>query len=127
MKKPTWRRLVAKLSLEEVESIAELARLSLTDEEKQMYQDQLSAILDYVEQLQGLDTDDVVASSSALPLDNVMRSDVKVPTFSADEALANAPEKEDDQFRVKPILDWRIDPTIDLTKSDAWQISHFTA
>ena len=57
---------MAKLSLEEVESIAELARLSLTDEEKQMYQDQLSAILDYVEQLQGLDTDDVVASSSAL-------------------------------------------------------------
>ncbi|MEM7030411.1 MAG: Asp-tRNA(Asn)/Glu-tRNA(Gln) amidotransferase subunit GatC [Chloroflexota bacterium] len=96
---------MAKLSLEEVEGIAELARLSLTDDEKQMFQDQLSAILDYVEQLQGLDTDNTLASSSALPLDNVMRNDNQVPSFSVDEALSNAPAKADNQFRVKPILE----------------------
>ena len=96
---------MAKLSLEEVEGIAELARLSLTDQEKRLFQDQLSTILNYVEQLQGLDTDDVLPSSSPLPLDNVMRPDQQVPSFSAEEALANAPDKADSQFRVKPILE----------------------
>ncbi len=93
-----------KLSLLEVENIANLARLALTDEEKAMLQDQLSSILDYVEALQTLETGDVSPTTSALPLSNVMRADEIKPTLPVAEALANAPAVEDDQFRVKPIL-----------------------
>lgn len=95
---------MAKLSIEEVEGIAELARLTLTEAEKQMFQDQLSTILAYVEQLQSLNTDDIAPTASALPLDNVMRADEVTPSFPVDEALANAPDKEDGHFRVNPIL-----------------------
>ena len=95
---------MTKLSLQEVEDIAKLARLALNDEEKKMFQDQLSAILDYVEALQELDTDDVPPTTSALPLDNVMRDDVVRPSLPVEDALANAPDQADDSFRVKPIL-----------------------
>ncbi len=93
-----------KLSLQEVEDIANLARLALTDEEKAKLRDQLSSILDYVEALQALETDDVAPTTSALPLNNVMRADEIKPALPVAEALANAPAVEDDQFWVKPIL-----------------------
>jgi aspartyl-tRNA(Asn)/glutamyl-tRNA(Gln) amidotransferase subunit C len=95
---------MTKLSLQEVEEIAKLARLALSDEEKRMFQDQLSAILDYVEALQALDTDDVPPTTSAVPLDNVMRADEVRPSLPVEDALANAPDHADDSFRVKPIL-----------------------
>jgi aspartyl-tRNA(Asn)/glutamyl-tRNA(Gln) amidotransferase subunit C len=95
---------MTKLSLQEVEAIAKLARLSLTDAEKAMFQDQLSAILDYVEALQELDTDHILPTTSALPLDNVMRDDVVRPSLSVEDTLANAPDQAEDSFRVKPIL-----------------------
>jgi len=95
---------MTKLSLTEVEAIADLARLALTDEEKVMFQDQLSAILDYVEALQELDTSHIPPTSSALPLDNVMRADALEPSLPVEAALANAPDAAEDQFKVKPIL-----------------------
>jgi aspartyl-tRNA(Asn)/glutamyl-tRNA(Gln) amidotransferase subunit C len=64
----------------------------------------LSAILDYVEALQALDTDDVPPTTSAVPLDNVMRADEVRPSLPVEDALANAPDHADDSFRVKPIL-----------------------
>lgn len=95
---------MTKLTLAEVENIANLARLNLTDDEKQMFQDQLSAILDYAEMLQQLDTDGVPPTTSALPLDNVMRPDEALPSLPTDDALANGPDTADGSFRVKPVL-----------------------
>jgi len=96
---------VAKLSLEEVESIAELAKLTLTSEEKAMFQEQLSAILDYAEMLQQIDTTDIPPTTSAIPLKNVMRSDVVKLSLDNEDALFNAPEAEDGSFKVRAVLD----------------------
>jgi aspartyl-tRNA(Asn)/glutamyl-tRNA(Gln) amidotransferase subunit C len=92
------------LSLQEVENIAHLARLRLTDEEKTLFQSQLSAILDYAQTLQQLDTTDIPPTTSALPLDTVMRADALSPSLPVEDALANAPDVQDDSFRVKPVL-----------------------
>jgi len=93
------------LTLEEVDHIAYLARLALTDEEKVRYQKQLSAILDYVAALQQLDTSQVTPTSSVLPLRSMLRPDEPVHGLSTEEALRNAPDRKDDQFRVPPVLD----------------------
>ena len=94
-----------KLSLEEVEHIGELARLGLSDAEKEMFRDQLSAILDYADVLNRLDTTGVPPTASALPLDNVMRRDEVRPSLPPEEALANAPDSDSNQFRVRAILE----------------------
>jgi aspartyl-tRNA(Asn)/glutamyl-tRNA(Gln) amidotransferase subunit C len=98
-------RTVPKLSLEEVEHIAQLARLRLTQAEKEMLRDQLSAILGYAEVLNRLDTSGIPPMTSALPLSNVLRVDQVRPSLSSEDALANAPEAEDDQFRVRAVLE----------------------
>jgi aspartyl-tRNA(Asn)/glutamyl-tRNA(Gln) amidotransferase subunit C len=94
-----------KLSLEEVEHIAELARLGLSRVEKEMFRDQLSAILDYAEMLNRLDTRGVPPTTSALPLSNVMRPDVVTPSLPTGDTLANAPDADASQFRVHAILE----------------------
>jgi len=96
---------VSKLSLEEVEHIGELARLGLSDAEKETFRDQLSAILDYADVLSGLDTTGVPPTASALPLSNVMRQDEVMPSLSTGDALANAPDAESNQFRVRAVLE----------------------
>lgn len=93
------------LTLEEVEHIAELARLRLTDEEKERYREQLSSILDYFAQLQELDTSEIPPTSSVLPPRSVLRDDQARPGLSLEELLSNAPETEDDQFRIPPVLE----------------------
>jgi aspartyl-tRNA(Asn)/glutamyl-tRNA(Gln) amidotransferase subunit C len=98
-------RTVPKLSLEEVEHIAQLARLSLSSAEKEMFRDQLSAILDYADMLNRLDTSGVFPTARALWLNNVMRADEVTPSLSTDEALANAPDVDANQFRVQAILE----------------------
>lgn len=95
---------MSKLTLAEVENIAHLARLSLTVDEKTMLQDQLSAVLEYAEMLNELDTENVPPTTSALPLDNVMRADEVQPSLPPEKTLANAPVVEDNSFKVKPIL-----------------------
>ena len=92
------------LTRQEVENIAHLARLRLTDEEKTLFQNQLSAILEYAQTLQQLDTANIPPTTSALPLDNVMRADEITPSLSVEDALANAPDVQDNSFRVKPVL-----------------------
>ncbi len=96
---------MAKLKLEEVETIAELAKLTLTAGEKAMFQEQLSAILDYAEMLQQVDTTGVPPTASAIPLKNVMRADEVTLSLSTEEALFNAPEAEADSFKVQAVLD----------------------
>jgi len=93
------------LTLEEVEHIASLARLRLTDEEKARYREQLSAILDYMVKLKGLDTSAIEPTATVLPLRTVLRPDVSVPSLPPDQLLANAPAAEAQMFRVPPVLE----------------------
>jgi aspartyl-tRNA(Asn)/glutamyl-tRNA(Gln) amidotransferase subunit C len=94
-----------KLSRVEVEHIAELAKLSLTDEEKERFREQLSAILEYAEILQRLGTEDIPPAATVLSLQNVMATDKVRSSFSRKEVLANAPEAEDGCFKVRAILE----------------------
>lgn len=94
-----------KLDRTMVEHIAELAKLHLTDEEIERYAEQLSDILAYAEKLQTLDTDAIPPTASVLPLRNVLRPDEIMPSLPRDEALANAADTADGQFRVDAILD----------------------
>jgi aspartyl-tRNA(Asn)/glutamyl-tRNA(Gln) amidotransferase subunit C len=93
------------LTLEEVEHIAELARLALTEEEKARYREQLSDILDYAARLQTLDTTNIPPTSSVLPARSVLRPDRPRPGLSPQDLLRNAPQTEQGQFRVPPILE----------------------
>jgi aspartyl-tRNA(Asn)/glutamyl-tRNA(Gln) amidotransferase subunit C len=93
------------LSLSEVEHIADLARLDLTEEEKNRYRDQLSAILDYAARLQELDTAGIPPTSSVLPARSVLREDIPGPALTPEELLQNAPRAEKNQFRVPPVLE----------------------
>jgi aspartyl-tRNA(Asn)/glutamyl-tRNA(Gln) amidotransferase subunit C len=69
------------------------------------YSEQLSAILDYFAQLQELDTADIPPTSSVLPPRSVLRADQARPGLSLEELLRNAPDAEDDQFRIPPVLE----------------------
>jgi aspartyl-tRNA(Asn)/glutamyl-tRNA(Gln) amidotransferase subunit C len=93
------------LSLEEVEYIAELARLQLSQVEKERFRQQLSAILDYVARLQQLETEHILPTSSVLPERSVLRQDESHPGLALDELLRNAPQVEDGQFRLPPVFE----------------------
>lgn len=94
------------LTRAQVQHVAELAKLKLSDEEVERLTRQLSAILDYAARLQELNTDAIPPTASVLPLQNVMREDRVVPALPRDQVLANAPDQSDDGafFRVKAIL-----------------------
>lgn len=101
---PTIDPMPERISREEVAHVATLARLSLTDDELDMFTGQLADILGHAEDVERLELDDVPPTSHPFPLSNVLRPDVPSPTLSAEQALANAPAAEDEQFRVPPIL-----------------------
>jgi len=96
---------MAKIDRATVEHIAELAKLQLTDEEIALYAGQLSAILDAVGQLEQLDTSAIPPTASVLPLRNVLRPDEARPSLPRDEALANAADQAEGQFRVEAVLE----------------------
>ena len=93
------------LTLAEVEHIAELARLSLTDAEKALYRDQLSAILEYAAILQQVDTSAISPTATVLPLRNIMRPDRVEPSMPVEDVLANAPDAGEGCFRVRAIFE----------------------
>ncbi len=93
------------LKPQEVEHIAALARLDLSEEEKERYAGQLSAILDYAARLQALDTTGIPPTSSVLPQRSVLRPDETRPGLDLEQLLQNAPQAQDRQFRVPPVLD----------------------
>ena len=93
------------LTHELVENIAELAKLQLAPEEVALYREQLSAILDYADMLNALDTDDIAPTTSMLPVSNVLREDIAQAGFSPEQALKNSPDTELQQFRVRAVLD----------------------
>jgi aspartyl-tRNA(Asn)/glutamyl-tRNA(Gln) amidotransferase subunit C len=94
-----------KLSLAQVEHVAQLAQLALSDQEKELFCEQLSSILEYAERLQALDTDDIPPTATVLPLENVMRADEVRPSMPLEDVLANAPAVEEDCFRVPVVLE----------------------
>jgi aspartyl-tRNA(Asn)/glutamyl-tRNA(Gln) amidotransferase subunit C len=93
------------LTLQDVEHIAALARLRLSEAEKARYLEQLSAILDYAADLQTVDTSGIPPTFSVLPPLSVLRSDEPKTGLTLDELLRNARGVEESQFKVPPILD----------------------
>ncbi len=96
---------MAKITLEEVERVARLARLELSAAEKLELASQLDEILAYVDTLNRVDTTDVEATTTVIPMSTVLRDDVVRPGLSQDDALANAPEPVDGFFRVPRIIE----------------------
>jgi aspartyl-tRNA(Asn)/glutamyl-tRNA(Gln) amidotransferase subunit C len=93
------------LTEKDVKHVAQLARLALTEEEQKMYLDQLGRILGYIENLRQLNTDDVLPTSHAIPVSNVWREDETKPFTDIESILKNAPEREDDFFKVKKVIE----------------------
>ena len=93
------------LSAEQVRWVAHLARLELSDAELASMTAQLSAIVDYVTQLQQVNTDGVEPLAHVAELSNVFRADEPAPSLPVDQALANAPDRQGDFYRVPAVLD----------------------
>lgn len=92
------------LSAEDVRAIADLARLELDEADAARYQQQLSDVLGYFQKLEELDTAHIDPTSSVLPLTNVMRQDQAEAPLSVNDAVANAPDSDGEQFRVRAVL-----------------------
>ncbi len=93
------------LTTEEVQHIAKLARLELTDDQQEHYREQLSAILDYIAKLRTLDTTDVPPTAGGGLAQMTLRPDIARPGLPTGTLLANAPETEDDQFKIPPVFE----------------------
>ncbi len=93
------------LSREEVLHVARLARLHLTEDEVERMRAQLDAILAYVDKLRELDVEGVEPTSHAVPLVDVMRDDALAPCLPQEAALANAPDRAGEFFRVPRIIE----------------------
>jgi len=90
---------------QDVEHVAKLARLGLTDKEKELFTGQLSNILDYAKNLNKLDTKDVPPTSHAIPMKNVLREDKVIPCANTQDIVANGPETEENMFKVPKIME----------------------
>ncbi|MDO9086384.1 MAG: Asp-tRNA(Asn)/Glu-tRNA(Gln) amidotransferase subunit GatC [Anaerolineaceae bacterium] len=93
------------LTIQEVEHIAELAKLDLSDAEKEQYREQLSSILEYAAMLQNIDTGDIPPTASVLPEQSILREDNIQEPLSPDSVLQNAPQKKDQQFKVPIVME----------------------
>ncbi|NCF68970.1 MAG: Asp-tRNA(Asn)/Glu-tRNA(Gln) amidotransferase subunit GatC [Chloroflexi bacterium] len=93
------------LTKQEVEKIAHLARLALTEQQKAEYQRQLSAVLDYADMLDELDLSDIKPTAHAVARENVMRDDVIVPGLVLEDVLFNSARHAQDQFQIQSVLE----------------------
>jgi len=94
-----------KISLKDVEHVARLARLELSEADKERMRRELDSILSYIDKLRAVDTEGVEPTSHAVPLTNVMREDVTRPSFPQSDMLANAPDRSGDFFHVPKIIE----------------------
>jgi aspartyl-tRNA(Asn)/glutamyl-tRNA(Gln) amidotransferase subunit C len=94
-----------KISMKEVEHVARLSRLELSEAEKERMRRELDSILAYIDKLRALDTEGVEPTSHAVPMTNVLRPDAPRPSFPQEEMLANAPERSGEFFRVPKIIE----------------------
>ena len=92
------------VSKEQIEYLANLARLDVTEKEKEKYADQMSAILNYFEELKELDTENVEPMAQVFEMSNISRADKVRKPFSADKVLAEAPELEKRLIKVKAVF-----------------------
>jgi aspartyl-tRNA(Asn)/glutamyl-tRNA(Gln) amidotransferase subunit C len=96
---------MAKTAELDVAYVAKLARLNLTEAETQLFQKQLSDVLEYVEKLRGVDVSQVEASAHAVPMFDVFREDEPRDWFTAKEALSNAPRQANNLFIVTKVVE----------------------
>jgi len=93
------------LSREEVEHVALLGRLKLTEDEIGRFTAQMNTILGYFEQLKEADTSHIAATTHVVPMTNVLRADCRRPSFDPDTSLANAPERVGELFKVPRVVE----------------------
>jgi aspartyl-tRNA(Asn)/glutamyl-tRNA(Gln) amidotransferase subunit C len=89
----------------DIEHVARLARLELTDDEKARLREQLGVILEAAAKVSEVATDDVPPTAYAIPRSNVLRPDEITPSLTVEEVLSNAPEVEDDRFKVPKVVE----------------------
>ncbi|WP_318978445.1 Asp-tRNA(Asn)/Glu-tRNA(Gln) amidotransferase subunit GatC [Effusibacillus dendaii] len=93
------------ITSKDVAHVANLARLKLTDQEMEQYTEQLNKILQHAEELQKLDLENVEPTSHVLPIQNVMRDDRTRQWLTNEQALSNAPDEDEGQFRVPAVME----------------------
>ncbi|GAB6992445.1 Asp-tRNA(Asn)/Glu-tRNA(Gln) amidotransferase subunit GatC [Paenibacillus pini] len=93
------------ITTKDVQHVAKLARLNLSEDEEQMFTEQLNAILQYADQLNELDTEGIEPTTHVLHLSNVMRNDEQRESLPIEKVLLNAPDEEDNQFKVPAVLE----------------------
>lgn len=96
---------MSRIDKDQVKHVAHLARLAITEDEAEMFQKNLDAIISYAEQLNELNTDDVEPTTHVLDLKNVLRKDDPRQWLTNEEALKNAPDQKDGQIRVPSIIE----------------------
>ena len=96
--------MASRITTGDVAHVARLARLELTEEELERFTQQLGAVLDHANDVEALDLAGVPPTAHPLPLKNVFRPDVIIPCLDRNEVLAQAPDVEDNRFRVPRIL-----------------------
>jgi aspartyl-tRNA(Asn)/glutamyl-tRNA(Gln) amidotransferase subunit C len=94
-----------KITRAEVEHVSRLARLALSEGELDSLTGEMDAILDYVEQLNTLDTDGIVPTAHAVPMENAFREDKVRPGLTPEQALSNAPDAAENAFRVRRVIE----------------------
>ena len=92
------------ISQSEIEHVAHLARLEIAEGEKEVFSEQLSHILTFMDQISKVDTEGVAQTSTVLDQSNVYRNDSPLPSLSVEQATANAPDADDGFFLVPKIL-----------------------
>jgi aspartyl-tRNA(Asn)/glutamyl-tRNA(Gln) amidotransferase subunit C len=93
------------ISVADVEYVARLARLELSSAEKKLFASQMGAILGYVEKLKELNTEGILPTSHAVPMENSFREDVTCPSIGIEKALANAPDRVASFYRVPKVIE----------------------
>lgn len=96
---------MSRISADQVKHVAHLARLAITEEEADRFTQQLDKIITYAEQLNELDTENVEPTSHVLDIKNVLREDKAKPGLPNEEVLKNAPDHQDGQIKVPPIIE----------------------
>jgi aspartyl-tRNA(Asn)/glutamyl-tRNA(Gln) amidotransferase subunit C len=94
-----------KITVADVEHVARLARLELSEDEKQLFAGQMDAILGYVDKLKELNTDGILPTSHAVPVENAFRPDQVCPSIGVERALSNAPDSVDSFYRVPKVIE----------------------
>lgn len=94
-----------KITREQIEHVANLARLSLTEEEKEKLTREMVEIIGFADKLNELDTGGIEPTAHAIPIVNVFRKDETAPSYDRDNILANAPSQDEGCFKVPKIVE----------------------